>query len=69
MEDVLEVYTRPQDPRRPLVCMDEIAKRLLRDVRDPEPAAHGRPGRVEYEDARGGVVNCFLFCDPLQGQR
>jgi hypothetical protein len=69
MEEVLEVYTRPQDPRRPLVCMDEIAKQLLRDVRDPEPVAHGRPGRVDYEYARGGVVNCFLFCDPLQGQR
>jgi hypothetical protein len=49
--------------------MDEIAKQLLRDVRDPEPAARGRPGRVDYEYARGGVVNCFLFCDPLQGQR
>jgi transposase len=69
MEDVLEVYTRPYDPRRPLVCMDEIAKQLLRDIRDPQPAARGRPGRVDDEYARGGVVNCFLFCEPLQGQR
>ena len=69
MEDVLEVYTRPYNPRRPLVCMDEITKQLLRDMRDPEPAARGRPGRVDYEYERGGVVNCFLFCEPLRGQR
>jgi hypothetical protein len=69
MEDVLEVYTRPYDPRRPLVCMDEIAKQLLRDTRAPLPPAGGRPARVDYEYERGGVVNCFLFCEPLRGQR
>jgi hypothetical protein len=69
MEDVLEVYTRPYDPRRPLVCMDEIAKQLLRDTRSPAPPTPGRPARVDYEYERGGVVNCFLFCEPLRGQR
>jgi hypothetical protein len=69
MEDVLEVYTRPYDPQRPQGCMDEIAKQLLRDTRAPELPAPGRPGRVDYEYERGGVVNCFLFCEPLQGQR
>jgi DDE superfamily endonuclease len=69
MEDVLEVYTRPYDPHRPQVCMDEIAKQLLRDTRAPQLPGPGRPGRVDYEYERGGVVNCFLFCEPLQGQR
>ena len=69
MEDVLEVYTRPYDPRRPLVCMDEIAKQLLRDTCPPVLPAPRRPARVDYEYERGGVVNCFLFCEPLRGQR
>lgn len=69
MEDVLAVYTRPYDPRRPLVCMDEIAKQLLRDARPPMPLAAGRAARVDYEYERSGVVNCFLFCEPLRGQR
>ncbi len=49
MEDVLDVYTRPYDPRVPLVCMDEVARQLLRDVRAPIPPAPGRPARVDYE--------------------
>ena len=69
MEDVLDVYTRPRDPRRPLVCMDETSKQLLRDARAPTPAAPGRPARVDYEYEREGVVNLFLFCAPLEGQR
>jgi len=69
MEDVLDVYTRPYDPRFPLVCMDEIGKQLLRDVRAPIPPAPDRPERVDYEYERGGVVNLFLFCEPLAGQR
>jgi hypothetical protein len=69
MEDVLEVYTQPYDPRRPLVCMDEIAKQLLRDTRTPLPPAVGQPARMDYEYERGGVVNCCLFCEPLRGQR
>jgi hypothetical protein len=69
MEDVLDVYTRPYDPRLPLVCMDEISKQLLRDVRAPIPPAPGRPERVDYEYERGGVVNLFLFCEPLAGER
>ena len=69
MEDVLEVYTRPYDPKRPQVCMDEASKQILRDVRDPLPAYPGRPARVDYEYERGGVANLFLFCEPLAGQR
>jgi hypothetical protein len=69
MEDVLAVYTRPYDPKRPQVCMDETSKQLLRDVREPLPVRPGQPARVDYEYEREGVVNLFLFCEPLVGRR
>jgi len=69
MEDVLEVYTRPYDPRYPQVCMDEVSKQLLRDTRTPLPTEPGRPQRYDYEYERGGVVNLFMFLEPLQGRR
>jgi hypothetical protein len=69
MEDVLDVYTRPYDPRRPQVCMDEISTQLLRDTRAPLPLQPGQAAREDYEYERGGVVNLFLFCEPLAGQR
>ncbi len=69
MEDVLAVYPRPYDPQRPQVCMDEISKQLLRDARAPLPIRPGGPARVDYEYEREGVVNGFLFCEPLAGQR
>lgn len=73
MEDVLEVYTRPYDPRRPVICMDEVNKQVLCEVREPlpmRPGPHGHPVRREdYEYARGGVLNLFLFCEPLRGWR
>jgi transposase len=69
MEDVLEVYTRPYDPRYPQVCMDEVSKQLLRDTRTSLPMESGRPQRHDYEYERGGVVNVFLFCEPLEGRR
>ncbi len=69
MEDILDVYTRPYDPRYPQVCMDEVSKQLLRDTRAPLPATPGQVQRVDYEYEREGVVNLFLFCEPLQGQR
>jgi DDE superfamily endonuclease len=69
MEDVLDVYTLPYDPRFPQVCMDEMPKQLLKDVRDPLPMEPGRVERVDHEYAREGVVNVFLFCEPLQARR
>ncbi len=69
MEDVLDVYTRPHDPRRPQICMDEISKQVLRETRTPLPVQPGRPQRVDYEYERDGVVNLFLFCEPLAGRR
>jgi DDE superfamily endonuclease len=69
MEDVLEVYTRPYDPWRPLVCLDEVSKQLINETRRPQPAKPGRPSRFDYEYRRGGVANIFLWCEPLRGQR
>ena len=69
MEDVLEVYTRPYDPRRPLVCMDETPKQLIGETRRGLPMAAGRVARHDYEYVRHGVANVFLFFEPLVGWR
>jgi hypothetical protein len=69
MEDVLEVYTRAYDPKRPLVCMDETSKQLLADVQEPLPMQPGQPERYDYEYERQGVANRFMFVEPLAGQR
>jgi hypothetical protein len=69
MEDVLDVYTRPYDPRRPQVCLDETSRQLLADVRDPLPAQPGQTARHDPEYVRAGVVNLFIVCEPLRGWR
>jgi hypothetical protein len=69
MEDILEVYTRPYDPQRPLVCLDEMPEQLLADVRPALPPEPGQPARRDYEYERRGTVNVFLCCEPLAGQR
>jgi DDE superfamily endonuclease len=69
MEDILDVYVQPDDPRFPLVCMDELPVQLLKDIRDPLPAGPGAVARTDYEYEREGVANLFLFCAPLPGRR
>jgi len=69
MEDVLDVYERPFDPARPVVCLDETSRQLLGEVRPPQPPAPGRPARHDPEYARGGVANLFLATEPLRGWR
>lgn len=69
MEDVLDVYQRPEDPQRPLVCLDETSRQVLADVRAPLPAVPGHPARHDSEYAREGVVNLFLVTAPLRGWR
>ncbi len=65
MEDVLEVYRRPYDPLRPVVCMDETSKQLIAETRRPQEAEPGRECRVDYEYERKGVADLFLFFEPL----
>ena len=69
MEDVLDLYAEPYDPKRPVVCFDEASTQLLADVREPLPAQPGRPRRQDYEYRRGGTRNLFLSCEPLAGWR
>lgn len=69
LEDVLEVYTRPYDPKRPQVCMDELSKQLVGETRTPIPVAPGEPARCDYEYVRHGVANLFMFFEPLAGRR
>jgi hypothetical protein len=69
MEDVLDVYHRPYDPRRPQVCMDETSKQLVGETRTPLPTQPGRPARIDYEYVRHGVRNLFLWVEPLTGRR
>lgn len=69
MEDVLEVYKRPLDPKRPLLCMDEMPKQLLSETRDPLPVTPGKPARQDYEYKRGGVADVFMVFEPLVGKR
>jgi hypothetical protein len=66
---VLDVYERPIDPARPVVCLDETSRQLLGDVRPATPLQPGRPARHDPEDVRGGVVNLFLVTEPLRGWR
>ena len=69
MEDVLEVYQRPRDPNRPLVCLDETTKQLIKETRVPIPAKRGQPARHDYEYERNGTANLFMLFAPLEGWR
>ena len=69
MEDVLDLYAQPYDPRRPVVCFDETSTQLLADTRPPLPAQPGRPARQDYEYRREGTRNPFLTCEPMAGWR
>ena len=69
MEDVLEVYKRPYDPKRPVVCLDETSKQLIGEVAMPMPAAPGQVAHYDYEYVRNGVANIFMIFEPLAGQR
>ena len=69
MEDVLEVYQRPYDTKRPQVCLDEASKQLVAQTRTPLPAEPGQPQREDYEYERRGTANLFMLFEPLAGQR
>jgi hypothetical protein len=69
MEDVLGVYKRPYDSKRPVVCLDETSKQLIGEVRTPVPAAPGQVAHYDCEYVRNGVANLFMIFEPLAGQR
>ena len=69
MEDVLEVYHRPHDPQRPVVCLDETTKQMIAETRAPIPAAPGRKARHDHEYERNGVASLFMMFAPLEGWR
>jgi len=69
MEDVLEVYSRPYNPNRPVICMDEKPYQLLDDKRDPLPMRPGSVEKVDSEYVREGTCSIFIFTEPLGGWR
>ena len=69
MEDVLEVYHRPYDEKRPQVCLDEASKQLVGEAVQPIPPQPGQPERFDYEYVRNGTANLFMLSEPLAGWR
>lgn len=69
MEDVLAVYRRAYDPHRPVVCMDEMSRQLLKEVREPIQTRPGTAYRYDHHYERNGTVNLFTFFEPLAAHR
>jgi DDE superfamily endonuclease len=69
MEDVLEVYHRPNDPKRPVVCLDETFTQLVGETREPLPPAPGRVERYDCVYVRNGTASLFLAFEPSAGWR
>ncbi len=69
MEDVLELYEEPYDPKRPVVCFDEMPVQLIGETRVAQPAAPGRRARYDYEYKRNGTANLFIGFEPKAGRR
>ena len=69
MEDTLEVYHRPHDPRFPQVCFDEASKQHTKETRTPLSAQPGDVEKYDYEYERNGTSNLFMFFAPLEAWR
>ena len=69
MEDVLDLYAEPEDPKRPRVCFDECPYQMISETRQPLPGEPGRPQRYDYEYKREGSCNLFMFVQPHVGWR
>ena len=69
MENVLDLYHRPEDAAHPLVCVDETSKQHLKEIRQPLGIIEGTPNRYDTEYERNGVSNLFMIFAPLQGFR
>jgi len=69
MEDVLEVYARAYDPHYPQVCMDELSKQLIGEVRIPIAVQPGQPLKYDCEYERNGTANIFFAIEPINGRK
>ena len=69
MEDVLDLYEEPYDPKRPVVCFDEMPYQMVAETCIPIPAKPGRVARYDYEYERRGTVNIFAFFEPKASWR
>ncbi len=69
MEDVLELYEEPHDPKKPVVCFDEMPVQLIEETRVPQPVAPGKAARYDYEYRRNGTANLFIGFEPKAGRR
>ncbi len=69
MEDVLDLYAEPYDPKHPVVCFDEKPVQLLEETRVPRPPAPGKPAQIDFEYRRKGTANLFMAVEPLAGWR
>jgi hypothetical protein len=69
MEDILDLYALPYDPKIPMICMDEQPVQLLGQVIDQIPMKPGKPRREDYEYTREGTCSIFVFTEPLNGWR
>ncbi len=69
MEDILHLYSLPEDEQRPVVCFDELPVQLLGEVVAPLAMKHGVPKRVDYEYERGGTCSLLVAFEPLTGSR
>ena len=69
MEEVLETYEKPHNPKVPVLCMDEQPVQLLKETRVPIAATAKHAKRVDYEYERAGTAAIFMFAEPLAGWR
>lgn len=69
MENILDLYEQPYDPKRPLVCLDERPCQLIEDVLVPLPMESGKTKREDYHYQRNGVCTVFTALEPLSGRR
>ena len=67
MEDLLDLYAQPYDPRYPVICFDEVPYQLISEKQNPLPIQSGKPQRYDYEYQRQGTCNLFMFLQPLRG--
>jgi len=69
MEDILDLYALPYDPKIPMICMDEQPVQLLGQVIEPIPMKPGKSQREDYEYTREGTCSIFIFTEPLKSWR